>query len=192
MLHGLLPTPEVAGLLAQVLLTSARRATRVDAQGRLVLLEHQDRSRWDRALIDEALALVRSACAAGPGPYALQAAVAAVHADAATYAETDWREIVALYTLLDRLRPSAVVRLNRAAAVGMASGPAAGLAALAPLGDEPALAAYGYLPAARAAFLVQLGRHEEARAAYGEALLLTENAVERRWLAERLDALATS
>ncbi len=194
MLHGLLPSPEVAGLLALVLLTQARRATRVDETGGLELLEHKGRSRWDRRLIDEALVLVRAACRSapgvgGPGPYALQAAIAAVHADASTWEETDWREIVALYTLLDRQRPSPVVRLNRAAAVGMAHGPAAGLAALTRLGDEPALAAYSSLPAARAAFLVQLGRRDEARAAYGEALLLTENAVERRWLAERLAGL---
>ena len=189
MLHQLLPTQEVAGLLALVLLTDARRATRVDAAGRLLLLEEQDRTLWDRRVIEVGLGLVRQACRGRPGPYALQAAIAAVHADARTWAETDWREIVALYALLLRLRPSPVVALNRAAAVGMADGPAAGLAALEALADEPVLAAYGYLPAARAAFLVRLGRTAEARAAYGEALLLTENAVERAWLEARLDAL---
>ncbi len=192
MLHSLLPTPEVTGLLALIVLTDARRETRVDDAGRLLLLEDQDRTRWDRAAVAEGVRLVRHALQAGPpGRYALQAAIAAVHADAATWDETDWREIVALYGLLERRWPSPVVALNRAVAVGMADGPEAGLRALDALGDEPTLAAYSYLPAARADFLRRLGRTDEARTAYQEALLLTENAVERAFLEGRLSGLRT-
>jgi RNA polymerase sigma-70 factor (ECF subfamily) len=189
MLKDLLPLPEVTGLLALELLTDARRATRVDGDGRLVLLEHQDRSRWDRAEVDEGLALVRAALTRTPGRFALQAAIAAVHADAASFEETDWREIAALYGLLAQRWPSPVVALNRAVALGYAEGPDVGLAALEPLLSEPALAGYGYLQAARADLLRRLGRGDEARVAYEEALLLTENAVERRFLSERLSAL---
>jgi RNA polymerase sigma-70 factor (ECF subfamily) len=190
MLHGLLRLPEVTGLVALELLTDARRATRVDAEGRLLLLEEQDRDRWDRPQVEEGLALVREALTSGPpGRYGVQAAIAAVHADARTWEETDWREVVALYGVLEQHWPSPVVRLNRAVAVGYADGPLAGLEALEPLLSDPALAGYGYLPAARADLLRRLGRAEEARTAYEEALLLTENAVERRFLAERLAAL---
>jgi RNA polymerase sigma-70 factor (ECF subfamily) len=189
MLRSLLPRPEVEGLLALILLTDARRATRVDAAGRLLLLEQQDRTRWDQQQIAEGLALVRGALTPDPGRYALQAAIAAVHAEAPSYQETDWREVVGLYDLLLRRWPSPVVRLNRAVAVGMAAGAQAGLDALDPLGAEPALATYGYLPAARADFLRRLGRYDEARTSYEEALLLTENSVERRFLAERLSDL---
>jgi RNA polymerase sigma factor (sigma-70 family) len=190
MLHEQLPTPEVTGLLALIMLGHARRDTRVDAQGRLALLEQQDRSQWDRRLIDEALPLVRYALQAGPpGRYALQAAIAAVHADASTYNQTDWGEIAALYALLQARWPSPVVALNRAVAIGLGTGPEAGLRALAALDDEPALAAYPYFPAARADFLRQLGRTQEARTAYQEALLLTENTVERSFLESRLSRL---
>lgn len=189
MLRTLLPLPEVTGLEALILLTDARRATRVDDEGRLLLLEQQDRTRWDHEQIAQGLALVREALTPDPGRYALQAALAAVHAESPSYEETDWREIVGLYDLLLRRWPSPVVRLNRAVAVGMAAGPQAGLDALDPLGAEPALATYGYLPAARADFLRRLGREDEARTSYEEALLLTENAVERRFLAERLSGL---
>jgi RNA polymerase sigma-70 factor (ECF subfamily) len=190
MLHSLLPTPEVTGLLALIVLTDARRATRVDGDGRLLLLEEQDRSRWDRLAVTEGVALVREALQQGsPGRYALQAAIAAVHADAVTWDETDWREIVALYALLERRWPSPVVALNRAVAVGMLDGPASGLDALDALGSEPALASYAYFPAARADFLRRLGRTAQARTAYEEALLLTENTVERRFLAGRLSGL---
>ena len=190
MLYGLLPTPEVTGLLALIELTDARRATRTDDHGRLLLLEEQDRTRWDRAAIDAAVAKVRSALQQGPpGRYALQAAIAAVHADARTWEETDWREIVALYGLLERQWPSPVVALNRAVATGIADGPEAGLAALDALGGEPALATYGYFSAARADFLRRLGRTGEAATAYQEALLLTHNAVERAFLADRLRSL---
>ena len=190
MLYGLLPTPEVTGLLALIELTDARRATRTDDLGRLLLLEEQDRTRWDRAAIDAAVAKVRSALQQGPpGRYALQAAIAAVHADARTWEETDWREIVALYGLLERQWPSPVVALNRAVATGMADGPEAGLAALDALGGEPALATYGYFSAARADFLRRLGRPTEAATAYQEALLLTHNTVERAFLTDRLRSL---
>jgi RNA polymerase sigma-70 factor (ECF subfamily) len=154
MLYALLPTPEAAGLLAMILLTDARRATRVGPDGRLLLLEEQDRGCWDRVALDEGRALVRDALRAGrPGPYALQAAIAAVHADAATWEQTDWPEIVGLYTLLQARWPSPVVALNRAVAIGMACGPEAGLAALQQLSADPALATYPYLPAVRADFL---------------------------------------
>jgi RNA polymerase sigma-70 factor (ECF subfamily) len=192
MLRVLLPgDADVAGLLALVLLTDARRETRVGADGRLLLLEEQDRSRWDAAAITEGVALVREALRRRPpGRFALQAAIAAVHAEAPRWEDTDWREIVALYDLLRDRWPSPVVALNRAVAVGLAEGPAAGLAELDRLAAEPQLARYGYLAAARADFLRRLGRADEARLAYEEALLLTENEVERRFLADRLTALA--
>jgi len=191
MLRLLLPSnADVAGLLALILLTDARRETRVGADGRLLLLEEQDRARWDRAAIAEGIALVREALRRRPpGRFALQAAIAAVHAEAPSWRETDWREIVALYDLLRDRWPSPVVALNRAVAVGLAEGPAAGLAALEPLGAEPLLARYAYLAAARADFLRRLGRAEEARLAYEEALVLTDNDVERRFLQERLAGL---
>ncbi|MFE2425968.1 RNA polymerase sigma factor [Streptomyces sp. NPDC059373] len=194
MLRTLLPAdPSVAGLLALILLTDARRDTRAAPDGRLLLLEEQDRTRWDRAAITEGIALVREALARRhrpPGRYALMAAIAAVHAEAPTWDDTDWREVVALYDLLVRLWPSPVVALNRAVALGFAAGPAAGLAALDALAAEPQLAGYGYLSAARADFLRRLGRTAEARTAYEEALLLTENSVERDFLAARLRQLA--
>jgi RNA polymerase sigma-70 factor (ECF subfamily) len=191
MLHGLLPQePAVAGLLALLLLTDARRETRTAADGRLLLLEEQDRSRWDRRAIAEGAALVREALRARPpSRYALQAAIAAVHAESPSWNDTDWREIVALYDVLTRVWPSPVVALNRAVALGFACGAAAGLAALDALATDPQLAGYGYLPAARADFLRRLGRPDEARVAYGEALLLTGNAVEREFLARRLSDL---
>jgi RNA polymerase sigma-70 factor (ECF subfamily) len=191
MLHTLLPDDrEVAGLLSLVLLTDARRGSRVDEAGRLVLLADQDRSGWDHAAIAEGAELARVALIGGPpGRYGLQAAIAAVHSQAPTWGDTDWREVVGLYRLLARRWPSPVVALNYAVAIGFADGPAAGLAALEPLGSEPVLAAYSYLPAARADFLARLGRVDEARSAYEEALLLTENAVERAFLGDRLAAL---
>jgi RNA polymerase sigma factor (sigma-70 family) len=189
MLRQLLPAdPEVAGLLALLELTHARRATRSDESGRLLLLDEQDRSRWDRAAIDAATSLVREALRGRPpGRFALQAAIAAVHAGAPAYADTDWREIVALYGVLLERWPSPVVALNRAVAVGLADGPEAGLAELEPLGTEPALATYAYLPAARADFLRRLGRYDEAAIAYAEAALLTDNDVEREFLRGRYE-----
>ncbi len=191
MLHALLPdSADVSGLLALVLLTDARRATRLDADGHLVLLEDQDRSRWDAGAISEGVGLVRDALRhRPPSRYALQAAIAAVHAEAASWAETDWREVVALYGVLGEIWPSPVVALNRAVAIGFADGPAAGLAALELLGAEPQLAGYGYLASARAEFLHRLGRDAEARAAYAEALHLTSNEVEREFLRGRLEAV---
>src|SRR3954462_6531482 len=191
MLRRLLPgDPAVAGLLALLLLTDARRETRTGPDGRLLLLEQQDRARWDHAAIAEGAALVREALRARPPQrYALQAAIAAVHAESPTWDDTDWQEIAALYGVLVQVWPSPVVALNRAVAVGFACGAEAGLAALDALAGEPQLAGYGYLPAARADFLRRLGRVEDAREAYTEALFLTENAVERDFLAGRLRGL---
>ena len=191
MLAELLPgSADVAGLLALLLLTDARRATRVDDTGALVLLADQDRRQWNRAEIDEGIGLVRQALQARPpSRFALQAAIAAVHADAPSWESTDWAEIVALYDVLAQVWPSPVVALNRAVAVGFAQGPAAGLAALDVLATEPQLAGYGYLPAARADFLLRLGRTDDARLAYAEALHYTDNGVERDFLAARLSSI---
>ncbi len=190
-LRALLPAdPDVAGLLALILLTDARRATRVDDTGALILLADQDRSAWDRAEIAEGVALVREALRARPpGRFALQAAIAAVHAEAPSWDATDWAEVVALYDVLCQLWPSPVVALNRAVAIGFARGPQTGLAELDALAREPQLAAYAYLAAARADFLRRLDRCAEARTAYEEALLLTDNEVERRFLIDRLATL---
>ncbi len=193
MLRVLLPGHgEVAGLLALILLTDARRGARVDEAGRLVLLADQDRARWDPAKINEGVALVREALGQGaPGRFAVMAAIAAVHDEAPRFGDTDWPQIVGLYDLLMRRWPSPVVALNRAVAVGFADGPAGGLAALDALAASPELAGYGYLSASRADFLCRLGRTGEARLAYEEALLLTGNAVERDFLAARLDQLGS-
>ncbi len=184
MLRTVLPADaDVAGLLALILLTDARRDARVDHRGMLVLLAEQDRDRWDAAAIGEGVALVREALRRRPpGRFALMAAIAAVHDESPSFGDTDWREIVVLYDLLLALWPSPVVALNRAVVVGFADGPAAGLDAVDALAAEPQLAGYGYLPAARADFLARLGRTAEAHLAYQEALLLTENAVERDFL----------
>jgi RNA polymerase sigma factor (sigma-70 family) len=191
MLHVLLPDdPGVAGLLALILLTDARSATRVSSDGRLLLLAEQDRTRWDSDAIREGLALVGQALRHGsPSRFGLMAAIAAVHAEAPSWQNTDWRELVALYDLLIQLWPSPVVALNRAAAIGLADGPAAGLDALDTLADEPQLAGYPYTAAARADFLRQLGRTTEARASYEEALMFTDNTVERDFLTTRLQQL---
>lgn len=187
-LRALLPdNADVAGLLALILLTDARRATRVDERGQLLLLADQDRGEWDRAEIAEGIALVREALRRRPaGRFALQAAIAAVHAEAPSWDATDWNELVGLYDVLGRAWPSPVVALNRAVAVGFARGPAAGLAELDMLAEEPQLATYGYLAASRADFLRRLGRDADARLAYEEALALTDNEVERRFLLSRL------
>ncbi|GAA4902780.1 RNA polymerase ECF family sigma subunit [Actinomycetospora succinea] len=182
--------PDVAGLLALVLLTDARRAARVDPAGGLVLLADQDRGAWDAAMITEGRALVLEALTLRPvSRYAVLAAIAAVHADAPTFDDTDWTEIVGLYDVLAARWPSPVVTLNRAVAVGFADGPDAGLAALDALRDEPRLASYGYLAAARGELLRRAGRRDEARTALEEATLLTANDVERALLAERLASL---
>ena len=191
MLRGLLPgNADVAAVLALILLTDARRETRVGPDGRLLVLAEQDRRRWDRAEIAEGVALVREAARRRPpSRYGLQAAIAAVHAEAPSWDETDWAQVVDLYDLLAAVWPSPVVALNRGVAVGFARGPAAGLDELDALAAEPQLAGYGYLPAARAAFLAKLGRVAAARTAYEEAILLTGNEVERDFLAARLAEL---
>ncbi|MFI7412946.1 RNA polymerase sigma factor [Streptomyces sp. NPDC049627] len=187
-LAGLMPDePEVLGLLALLLLHDARRHARVDAAGDLVTLEDQDRGAWDRAEVDEGAALLETALRRGrPGPYQIQAAIAACHTTAPTAAETDWADIAALYGELARLVPSAVVRLNRAVAVGMAQGVEQGLALVAELEDEGELAGYHLLPATRADLLRRGGRREEAAEAYRRALELVENDAERRFLEKRL------
>ncbi|MEU9343098.1 RNA polymerase sigma factor [Streptomyces sp. NPDC048278] len=179
--------PEVVGLLALLLLHDARRYTRVDAAGDLVTLEDQDRTAWDRAEIDEGTALLDGALRRGrPGPYQIQAAVAACHTTAPTAADTDWADIAGLYGELQRYVPSPVVRLNRAVAVGMAEGAAAGLALVAELEAEDDLTGYHLLPATRADLLRRMGRTREAAESYARALELAENAAERRFLAKRL------
>ncbi|MFF5139694.1 RNA polymerase sigma factor [Streptomyces sp. NPDC013157] len=179
--------PEVVGLLALLLLHDARRATRVDAAGDLVTLEDQDRTAWDRAEIDEGTALLDGALRRGrPGPYQIQAAIAACHTTAPAAADTDWADIAGLYGELQRYVPSPVVRLNRAVAVGMAEGGEAGLALVAELEAEDDLRGYHLLPATRADLLRRLGRTREAAESYARALELAENAAERRFLAKRL------
>ncbi|GGU51719.1 RNA polymerase sigma factor [Streptomyces violascens] len=186
-LHRLLPAePEVNGLLALLLLVDARRAARVDAAGELVSLEDQDRALWDADRIAEGCALVVAAlCGPRSGPYALQAAIAAVHDEAADVATTDWPQVVALYDVLLRVSPSPVIELNRAVAVAMRDGPEAGLAALDALNAD-ALRGYHPLPAARADLLRRLGRTAEAAAAYRAALELVDNERERAFLRRRL------
>ena len=189
MLVELMPLePEVLGLVALMELQTSRAATRADADGNLVLLADQDRSRWDRARITRGLALLERA---GPvsraGPYQLQAAIAACHARAASWDATDWEAIVTHYRTLAEAAPSPVVELNRAVAIGFARGPAAGLVALDGI-DTATLRGYHLLPAARADFLRRLGRWTEAAAEYRRALELTDNAREQRFYAARLAA----
>lgn len=189
LLSDLMPgQPEVQGLLALMLLTDSRRTARVDDVGELVLLEDQDRSRWDADEIAEGRLLAARALV-GPEPhgrFALQAAIAAVHARASTWEQTDWPLIVRLYDDLLSVWPSPVVQLNRAAAVAMADGPQAGLAVLDRVAGDPALKGYHYLPAARADLLRRLGRDAEAADEYRQALLVVGNDVERRYLERRL------
>jgi RNA polymerase sigma-70 factor (ECF subfamily) len=194
MLHVLMPDErEVKGLLALILLTDARRATRADAGGRLLLLEEQDRSRWDRGVIAEGTALVPGALRGPrPGRFALQAAIAALHAEAPSHSETDWPQIAALYDALLGVWSSPVVALNRAVAVAMAQGPAAGLAQIGELEADGRLAGYRYLPAAKADLLRRLGNREEAARAYRDALALTDNDAERDFLARRLTEVTDS
>jgi RNA polymerase sigma-70 factor (ECF subfamily) len=188
MLNTLMPDDrEVRGLLALLLLNDARRAARTGERGRLLLLEEQDRSLWDRQAITEGAELVRQALRRGrPGRFALQAAIAAVHAEAPTYADTDWREILGLYDALLAVWRSPVVELNRAVALAMVEGPTAGLAAMNMVAGDPRLAAYPYLQAARADLLRRLGRRDEAAEAYQAALELATNGAERSFLAQRL------
>lgn len=194
MLELLLPgSCEVAGLRALLLVQHARRATRTDAMGRLLRLEEQDRAAWDRDLIAEADALIVGALRAGPpGRFTLQAAIAALHAQAPSYAETDWPQIRTLYDELLRVWPSPVVALNRAVAVSMVDGPEAGLAEVETLERDGRLATYHYLPATKADLLHRLGRDAEAVEEYRAALALSENAAEQEFLTERIDEAHTS
>jgi RNA polymerase sigma-70 factor (ECF subfamily) len=190
LLLSLLPRPtepEAVGLLALMLLQEARRAARTGADGELVLLAEQDRSSWDRAQIEEGAALAEQALRSRwAGPYGLQAAIAAVHADAATTAATDWTQIVGLYDVLLRMEPGPVVELNRAAAVAMRDGPAAGLALIDAILARGDLRDYRFAHAARADLCRRLGRNAEARASYERALALARQEPERRFLARRL------
>ena len=183
---------EVRALLALMLLHDSRRPARVSASGDLVLLEHQDRTRWDAPKIEEGLRLVDAALGPRPGRYALQAAIAAVHARAAQYQDTDWPQIAALYAVLSTRFPSPVYELNRAVAVSMAVGPAAGLAVLDALGTSASLEGYRPLHAARADMLRRMGRTPEAIAAYRRARALTGNATEDRFLDKRILELSAA
>lgn len=187
LLVELLPEPEAQGLLALMLLTEARRAARSDEDGELVLLDDQDRSRWDAGLIAEGCARVQQALRARrAGPYQLQAAIAAVHCEAKSAADTDWRQIVGLYEVLFRLEPTPVVALNRAVAISMLSGPQAGLALIEPLLTRGKLEDYCPAHAARADLLRRLGRGEAAVQAYRRALELSQHAPQRRYFERRL------
>jgi len=192
LLDALLPgEPEIEGLLALMLLHAARLDGRTDADGQLLLLEEQDRSLWDRSRIEEGCKLVATALGRPgiPGGYAVQAAIAALHAEAETFAATDWRQIAGLYQVLLRLQPSPIVELNAAAALSMAEGPARALDLVDAIAARGELAAYWPLPAARADLLHRLGRLDEARAAYAEAIGLARFAPERRLLERRSAAL---
>lgn len=188
LIADLLPgEPEVLGLLALLLLTDARRPAREGPGGELVRLEDQDRGRWDRARVAEGRALVERTLRMGRvGPYQLQAAIAAVHDEADTFDATDWPQILGLYEVLGRLAPSAVVSLNRAVALAMVAGPAAGLAAVDALAADPAMADYRFFHAARADLLRRLERWTESRRAYAQALALGPNEPERAFLERRL------
>ena len=183
----LLPEPEAVGLLALMLLHESRRAARTSSSGELVLLQDQDRARWDRGLIAEGTGLVRRALTSGrAGPYAIQAAISAVHAEAATLDDTDWSEIVGLYDLLLAGESSPVVELNRAVAVAMRDGPEAGLALVDALLERGELKEYRLAHAARADLCRQLGRNADARVSYERALALTRQEPERRFLERRI------
>lgn len=188
LLRELVPdSREVRGLLALLPMGHARQATRTDGTGRLLLLSEQDRSRWDRAALAEADELVVSALRGGPpGRFALQVAIAMPHASAPSYEETDWPQILVLYDELAKVWPSPVVALNRTVAVAMVDGPAQALAEVTELEADPRLSGYHYLPAIKADLLRRSGRFAEAAGCYEEALRLTDNEVERAFLAERL------
>jgi RNA polymerase sigma-70 factor (ECF subfamily) len=178
---------EARGLLALLLVTDARRATRVDADGRLLQLKDQDRSRWDRAALAEADAMIVSSLrAAPPGRYVLQAAIASLYAEAPTYEQTDWPQLVALYDRLLQVWPSPVVALNRAVPLSMVAGPEAALAEVESLEGDERLSGYQYLPAIKADLLSRLGRTAEAAAAYRQAFGLAANEAERAFLAGQL------
>jgi RNA polymerase sigma-70 factor (ECF subfamily) len=186
MLMAQRPPSEVTALLALMLLHDSRRAARVDEAGDLVVLEEQDRRRWDQRQIAEALPLVEEGLRGGPGPFALQAAIAAVHCQAARAEDTDWPQIVRLYELLERVQPSPVVSLNRAVAIAMVDGPGPALALIDALAATGDLDGYHLLHAARADLLRRLGSSEEATKSYARALALVTNDSERRFLERRL------
>ncbi|MDY4299833.1 RNA polymerase sigma factor [Pseudomonas salmasensis] len=190
LLLELLPEPEVMGLLALMLLHESRRPARTSASGELVLLDAQDRTRWDAALIAEGCALVEQALTTRRfGPYCLQAAIAAVHAEAPSAGQTDWRQIVGLYDVLLGAVPSPVIELNRAVAVAMEQGPLAGLALVDDLLQRGELQDYHLAHSARGEFCRQLGRFDQARSAYEKALALTQQAPEKRFITGRLAEL---
>jgi RNA polymerase sigma-70 factor, ECF subfamily len=192
LLVAMIPEPEARGLLALLLLTEARAVARVDDDGALVTLEEQDRARWDRALIDEGTAILDAALRERrPGPYQIQAAIAALHDEAATAGETDWPQIAKLYEALLTHWSTPVVRLNHAAAVGMAEGPEKGLARIDILVRDPTLRDYHLVHAARADLLRRKGARAAALRAYRAALVRCDNAVERRYLQRRVAALTS-
>jgi RNA polymerase sigma-70 factor (ECF subfamily) len=193
LLVDLLPEPEAIGLLALMLLHEARRAARTSPSGEVILLEDQDRSIWDRALIEEGGRLVERALESRRfGPYTIQAAIAAVHAEARTAEDTDWGEIVGLYDVLWRMDPSPVIELNRAVAVAMRAGPAAGLDLVERILARGDLVDYRFAHAARAELCRRLGRIADARESFERALALTKQEPERRFLKRRLMELAQS
>ena len=190
LLTELQPEPEVIGLLSLMLLQESRLAARTSPAGELILLENQDRSLWNRAQIAEGLALVEKALSSRRfGPYTLQAAIAAVHAEAVSAAATDWRQIVALYNQLVRMQPTPVVHLNRAVAIAMCDGPEAGLAHIDAVLEHGELANYYLAHSARAELYRRLGRTAEARASYERALALTQQEPERQFLQTRIRQL---
>ncbi len=190
LLAGLQPEPEVNGLLALLLLQESRRAARTSPAGELILLEHQDRALWNREQIAEGVGLVEKALSSRRfGPYTLQAAIAAVHAEAESTAATDWRQIVALYNQLVRIQPSPVAYLNRAVAIAMCDGPEAGLKHIDAVLEHGELANYYLAHSARAELYRRLGRTAEARASYERALALTQQEPERQFLQERIRQL---
>lgn len=193
LLVDLLPEPEAKGLLALMLLHESRRAARMTAAGDVILLDEQDRAAWDRQQIDDGVRLVRDALSGGGyGPYSIQAAIAAVHAEAASAAATDWTEIVGLYDVLLAMNPSPVVELNRAVAVAMRDGLETGLAIIDGIFRRGDLRDYRFAHAARADLCRRLHRPEEARASYERALELTRQAPERRFLEARVASLAAN
>ncbi len=184
------PEPEILGLLSLMLLQESRHAARTSPAGELILLENQDRSLWNREQIAEGVALLKKALKSRRfGPYTLQAAIAAVHAEAESAAATDWRQIVAIYDQLVRIQPSPVVHLNRAVAIAMRDGPEAGLTQIDAVLEQGELANYYLAHAARADMCRRLGRTAEARSAYEKALALTQQEPERQFLKERIRQL---